>query len=472
MKRGLWFALVFGALGSFPALAYENDVHYGLTKWLALKAGFTSRDAELVAVGDRDLDGGALDAVRLVLYSACIGKDDQGAREVQRHHFPSPALIPSEPNAREVVSRSPSAYSVSDDRIVTPKTYAPQQNLLEFGNGIHSLQDSFSHRGVPDVPGFLLFTCDSGHAFGHPSDRGGWTSHDPDLTSVEPGVAMDMAKATWDQLCRYKKEVMKESCNTDWNSIAKAVGVFAQAKTKAQKRLWFRSDEALRGAFESCDFLNEINLPDGKSSWCETEVAAKAASPAALRLGADAFSFVAAQAKDDPKEVVEKTLKTWFVDRDVVALTKYLVDPAAYRAANNMPDYSVDKRDGLVATQFSLWLYRDHGSVHKSLNLKAGELANHPAVRLNMLGLGDKETRLPAGTELVRYGSLADALFEIGPGQALYDVRIVPCKDGGRAQCAIAAARLKKAPYENLLIEYRKIKGLWRLTKTWSLVDR
>jgi hypothetical protein len=44
------------------------------------------------------------------------------------------------------------------------------------------------------------------------------------------------------------------------------------------------------------------------------------------------------------------------------------------------------------------------------------------------------------------------------------------CKDGS-GECVLAAARLKNAPYENLLLEYRKVKDEWLLVKTWSLVD-
>jgi hypothetical protein len=40
--------------------AYEDDVHYGLTKWLATKGGFDEDEAETIALGDKNVDGGAL----------------------------------------------------------------------------------------------------------------------------------------------------------------------------------------------------------------------------------------------------------------------------------------------------------------------------------------------------------------------------------------------------------------------------
>ncbi len=35
---------------------WESDTHYGLTKWLAVKAGFSLDDAEIVAAGAESAD--------------------------------------------------------------------------------------------------------------------------------------------------------------------------------------------------------------------------------------------------------------------------------------------------------------------------------------------------------------------------------------------------------------------------------
>ena len=45
MRTILLMTFTIFALGARPALAYEDDVHYGLTKWLALKIGFVPNDA-------------------------------------------------------------------------------------------------------------------------------------------------------------------------------------------------------------------------------------------------------------------------------------------------------------------------------------------------------------------------------------------------------------------------------------------
>src|SRR5262249_34509262 len=129
------------------ALAYEDDVHYGLTKWLALKAGFTSNDAEQIALGSKYVDGGALDAVRLVFFSPCVGKDEAGSESVLKHHFPSGGKIPSPPAERKVTANSGPARIMSDRVIQSPQKAYPVRDLRDLGTGLHALQDSFSHEG-------------------------------------------------------------------------------------------------------------------------------------------------------------------------------------------------------------------------------------------------------------------------------------------------------------------------------------
>ena len=59
MKRYLC-ALVISAslvvLAPSALLAWEEDLHYGLTKWLAYKAGFSLADAETIALGTIEID--------------------------------------------------------------------------------------------------------------------------------------------------------------------------------------------------------------------------------------------------------------------------------------------------------------------------------------------------------------------------------------------------------------------------------
>ena len=47
------------------AAAFESDVHFGLTQWLALKAGFTQQEADALATGDQRVDSGDMQFIEL-----------------------------------------------------------------------------------------------------------------------------------------------------------------------------------------------------------------------------------------------------------------------------------------------------------------------------------------------------------------------------------------------------------------------
>ena len=49
-KTVLYFGVII-TLVAIRAAAWEKDLHYGLTKWLAYEAGFSLDDAETVAKG-------------------------------------------------------------------------------------------------------------------------------------------------------------------------------------------------------------------------------------------------------------------------------------------------------------------------------------------------------------------------------------------------------------------------------------
>lgn len=469
MRAVLLVASILFVVGSQSALGYEDDVHYGLTKWLALKAGFLPKDAETIAYGDKYVDGGALDAVRLVFFSACVRKDPAGSDTVLKHHFPSGATVPSPPVARKVTADSAPARIMSDRVITNPQTNYPDRDLRDFGTGLHALQDSFSHEGVPDVPGFLFISCHSQYAWGHPAAGGGWTSHNADLTYRHQDKATAMARVTYEQLCKYREHVQSATCASQWKDLQANVEQFAHASTKAQKMAWFRSDEATRDQIK-CESLEGINLPDG-GYWCESVQGRYPDNVEALRLNRDVVGVVAKQREKSPRAIIEATLNTWFVKRDVIALTRFFVDQTGFRSAYGLADYSQDKVAAASTALFSLWLIPDHGSVRTKINLKGNALMDMDIVQSAIrFGVTDEFT-VPKGARLLKYASLDEALYEVGPGKELFDFQVAPCKDG-KGECALAAARLKNAPYENLLLEYHKKNDRWLLVDTWSLVDR
>jgi hypothetical protein len=66
------------------AAAFESDVHYGLTQWLALKAGFDPAAARMIAIGDNRVDSGDMQFVDLGIMYACAAKDIRGSRRAGR----------------------------------------------------------------------------------------------------------------------------------------------------------------------------------------------------------------------------------------------------------------------------------------------------------------------------------------------------------------------------------------------------
>jgi hypothetical protein len=60
-----------------PSAAWENDVHYGLTKWLALQAGFTEQQSIWIADGNVGIDKSPItEPVHTTFASACVGNAD------------------------------------------------------------------------------------------------------------------------------------------------------------------------------------------------------------------------------------------------------------------------------------------------------------------------------------------------------------------------------------------------------------
>src|SRR6266853_1182943 len=88
----LLFAGIFLVPGTLAA--FERDVHFGLTKWLALKAEFTPQEAEALATGDQRVDSGDMPFIELVTAYACLAKDKESSTLVERHHYPPPGRVP------------------------------------------------------------------------------------------------------------------------------------------------------------------------------------------------------------------------------------------------------------------------------------------------------------------------------------------------------------------------------------------
>src|SRR5690242_2086842 len=96
--------LIVAALLIAPgrATAFEADVHYGLTDWLARQAGFEPAQAQIIATGDQRVDSGDMPDIDVVALYACLNKDEISSRRAGMHHYPSAASVPAPPETRKV----------------------------------------------------------------------------------------------------------------------------------------------------------------------------------------------------------------------------------------------------------------------------------------------------------------------------------------------------------------------------------
>src|SRR5258708_31388902 len=108
-------AFLCGSLLVFSpgAFAFESDVHYGLTEWLARQAGFDEREARTIATGDQRVDSGDMQYIDDVFMYACVGKDDVGVKRAGVHHYPTVGPVPGAPGLRVVPAGGDAAKGAS-----------------------------------------------------------------------------------------------------------------------------------------------------------------------------------------------------------------------------------------------------------------------------------------------------------------------------------------------------------------------
>ena len=230
------------------AAAWETDVHYGLTKWLALQAGFPDKDAEDIAQGTLLHDTGGIGPVMLGVYS-CI-RDRNSAFTIRDRHFPSFTDPPGAPVNRQVKPNSAKAKSLLETAMSDERN-----SLTEFGRALHAYQDSWSHQGVPDVAPL----CSTDYGYAHPDMRGGWFQHYADQTFRYMNDTLETAKNSYEMLLQlYGKRYGKQSPSPAWSmSQAAAVMDFAKRQTWSDKADWFKD----HGFKVQWPYLAGISLP-------------------------------------------------------------------------------------------------------------------------------------------------------------------------------------------------------------------
>jgi len=246
--RSIFLSLIFLLSQSSLASAWEADVHFGLTKWLAIQAGFDRSEAETIAYGNRQVDRSRVTGPILSTILTCTGMNDvAGSRQIHNDHFPSERNPPEDPTNRQVTA----GQTWEDHRPrILPDLDGTLQQLFALGFYLHALQDSWSHQGEPDVPD----VCDKTLGWGHALSRGGWTCHLADLTYRWPSDTLAMAKKTYEVLTEARKTVSP----TPWSQLEPKVHEFAMAHSKWAKDTWFSQNLNESGS----GFLEETSLPD------------------------------------------------------------------------------------------------------------------------------------------------------------------------------------------------------------------
>ena len=422
------------------ATAWESDVHVGLTRWLALQAGATTAMADELAAADQGLDDGVHSAIHSVFHYACFGRHEADvSRDVRDDHFPSYAAIPGSPASRAVQSASPAAKRRADDRIKNPGP-DPRYETELFGNSLHTLQDSWSHEGVPDIP----TACNNDVAWGHPATRHGWSKHDADLTYLWPaGTTADMAHATFDYVLAFlrKHPMLQVNKPKAWKDIAAEVETFLSASTKADKKRWFE-----KSGFSDTSFLNGISLDDGTEDFAVRKPPRNRAfakyTPTAPR---DVVSFYASFFKD------------WALTYDFPALAANYIDTASLARSLAVSHSGVEQSPQLVVQTLRLWRVRDHGKVAA---LGHTIPTNTTAASARAALADDKQ--------LAQYTGLADAFVSLsGDPEFPY---VVETLDPERRRY-VALARFASAPYDTLAVVAETIGGRLKIVDLLFVVD-
>jgi len=446
--------LLFAAASSS---GFESDVHFGLTQWLALQAGFDEESAKTIAVGDQRVESGDMQYVGPVLAYACVAKDDLRSKLAGERHYPSAGTFPGAPETRTVLPGGDPAKKAALDVIKVP---AGQANYMLFrlGEALHILQDSWSHQGIPGIPQPAdgIFVCDRAQAWGHPAARGGWNSHKADLTMAWPADTVAMAKAVYEVLMQYPQLSQTARTSRKWDQIRPSLDGFIAASTKTEKKRWFASH-----GISDVSFLEGISLRDGAQpfdlKWAGRKLP-PLATPQSRQHAVDA----------DLLDFFNRFFAQWVTTADFDALASAFGpefgSSIAKRPAGSLP--AVTKAE--LATRLKVWRLRDHGRVAEIAHAQRA-LTGEQRSAIDAIG---KDRKAYAA-----YDPPSAAFFPLLPRGGEDVSPLVPffvsaaVAADGNAPRAVAVVKFRHVPYDTLGVVAEKIGGRWRVMSIVSVVD-
>lgn len=434
-------------VASVEASAFESDVHFGLTQWLAMQAGFTADASQIIATGDQRVDSGDMQFIELVLIYGCAGRDDLGVRLAGEHHYPSAGPASGSPEQRLVQPGSAAASKTAKEMLKTPLDKSPF-TLLLLGGAIHALQDSWAHQGVPGVPHpGAPIVCDPARSWAHPQARGGWNSHKADLTMYWHADTVAMAKATYDIFVGYPMPAGTKQKAKAWDAIESELDKFIRASTKAEKKSWF-----VAHGISDVSFLEGISLPDGKEPFTETWPGRKLPPlPSAESRQHDVNPELLA--------FFGRFFTQWMSSDDFNAIATAFAPAPEKRGKKPVADAE------LVA-RLKAWRVRDHARV--------ADIA-HSEKALSAKQRRAIDAAAKSSDALARYTSPGDAFFPLLPRgktvSPLLPFYVATDNSVAGKPRAVAITKLRHAPYDSVAVTAEQVNGQWRIVSILSTVD-
>jgi hypothetical protein len=434
-----------------PCRAFERDVHFGMTKWLAVQAGFSEDQADAIATGDQRIDAGDIQFMEQLSVYACTGKDAESSANVRTHSYPASGPLPGAPESRAVVAGSDAAFALSRQILKVDPGQAGF-SLYKLGEALHALQDSWSHQGTPGVPSIAGMPCDAGLSWGHPASRGGWNSHRADITSAWPADTVAMAAATYKILTSYPAIDGVKRKPAVWDTLQPMLDALVSAKTKADKARWFGAH-----SIGNVAFLAGISLPDGASAfkleWKGDKLPTlKSAQSSQHHIDADLLEFF------------NGFFDAWVATDDFAATATRFGLPATGGGAARRGSASSAAQ---LTARLKLWRMRDHGSV--------AELAHSPAA-LSAAQLSRVDALTRSRDVYARYAATQDAFTPILPKTPeptpIVPFLVIPLPaSADQPPRALATVRFRSAPYDTLQVLAAKVAGRWGVASISPIVE-
>jgi hypothetical protein len=451
-------AIALVLLSPLNCRAQEADVSFGLTKWLAIQAGFTQAQADALGVGDQRVDAGDMQYIALLPTYACLAIDRESAEVVRLLRFPSQEAVPAAPDRRNVVPGSEIARKALLKMEQVRPTQAPYLLHL-MGRALHTLQASWAHQGIPDVPQPFgsLGSCDATLSWANPRARGGWNSHQADLTAAWPADTLSMAEATYLALQQLPPLEGVQRSPKPWADLRPKLSGFIRASTKTEKKKWFEAQ-----GIKDVSFLEAISLPDGAERF-ELRWPGRKLPPLST------LQSTQHHIEQDLLDAMSRFFTQWVSTTDLDALAAQMAEPEmASASAREWQSLGITPADRAeLAARLRAWRIRDHGSVAELAHATHALTASQRS-RLSEIARDPRQ--------LANYSAPTEAYFPLlvsGPEPSpLLAFILYPIASSSHGNPrVIAVTKFRHAPYDTVEVLGERVDHRWYVVAIRAIVD-